>query len=224
MTEVTGEDVASAALALDEARGDLERLESLLCGFVQLVCKRISVGRHDSEWCRISGESRLKDAKGLARALSEQGLDVERIWEVDDFVGARAVVVLPSDAKLLADGLMAATEVHLTDLSLKEVRDEESGYRAIHIKGWLDDGGKRVGCEIQVRTGTQDVFGVWSRSHLYRSESLAPVLVRLGKAQADHLAVIDESFEVIRELVNEYDVAPTAKTGSMAEESPPEVL
>ncbi len=101
--------------------------------------------------------------------------------------------------------------------------DHRLGYRAIHVKGRLDDGGRQIGCEVQVRTGCQDAFAIWSRSHLYRSESLPDVLVRLGKAQADHLAAIDDAFETIREIVLDYQVSPVAKSIEPADQ-PPEVL
>ena len=65
--------------------------------------------------------------------------------------------------------------------------------------------------EIQIRTGLQDAFSVVSRAHLYRAEHVPDVVRKIAKAQADHLAVIDETFEAIKELVNEHTVSPKAE-------------
>jgi len=122
----------------------------------------------------------------------------------------------------VADALMNGNSVALKDLLSKPI-DKESGYRALHIKGWLEDNARRIGCEIQIRTELQDAFSVVSRSHLYKSGGLPEVLKELGRAQADHLAVIDRSFELIKALVHDHQVSPMVRSKAAAEKLPPDV-
>jgi ppGpp synthetase/RelA/SpoT-type nucleotidyltranferase len=216
MTQPTKDDIDRCAVALEHARPDLERIQEVVGGFVHQTCLEISFERRSHDWYRVAGESRVKDAAGIARTLKEKGAEPNQIWEVNDIVGARAVVVTLSDAEFLATALIERNSVVLHEKVCKAIDDRDSGYRALHIKGWLEDGDRRVGCEIQIRTGLQDAFSVVSRSHLYKSGNLPDVLRELGRAQADHLATIDHSFELIKALVHDYHVSPVVRTGESA--------
>ncbi len=222
MPDLTEDEIMRAAAALAVARHDLDRLEKLLSGLVSHVCNRLSVGMHDHDWYRISAESRVKDASGVARALKERGVAADQIWQIDDIVGTRAVVVLQRDATRLATALMDAEELRLVDRSLDTVHDPESGYRAIHIKGWLDDDVRRVGCEIQVRTELQDAFAVVSRTRLYKATGISDVVVKAATMQADHLAVIDRALELICDLVTDYQIQPRVSPAAAGAE--PEIV
>ena len=216
------EEIDRVAIALESARHDLERIETVLGGFVDQTCRQMSLERRAHDWYRVAGESRIKDAVGIARTLKERNASPDQIWEIDDIVGARVVVVLSSDIKPVADALMNSNSIVLRDMLPKPI-DKESGYRALHIKGWLEDDARRIGCEIQIRTELQDAFSVVSRSHLYKSGGLPEVLRELGRAQADHLAVIDRSFELIKALVHDHHVSPIARSKTAAEKLSPDV-
>jgi ppGpp synthetase/RelA/SpoT-type nucleotidyltranferase len=208
------------AEAHSKAQPTLRLVERSLAGFLKLVCDEMSLERHNNKWARIVDESRVKDAQGLKRALEEAGKTVASMWEIDDLVGARAVVLRLSDADALATRIMSHRALRLQGTHVTQIHNEETGYRAIHIKGWLKVDGTRVGCEIQIRTELQDAWAVASRSDLHKKQKFPPAVIEAAKLEADHLAVIDQAFEWIRTLISDYDISPTAKAKAEAEMEP----
>ena len=192
--------IAEIATAHAAAHGTLDKVQKLLVGWLGVVCDEISISRDDTGWVRIEGESRIKNPTSLQRALDEAGLEAHGMWEIDDLVGARAVVLRLSDAKLVVEGIMSSEAFRLEDLSPDHIHDDQTGYRAKHVKGWMHVEDRRVGCEIQIRTELQDAWAVVSRTDLYRKGETAEVVIEAAKIQADHLAAHDRFFELIPTL------------------------
>ena len=217
------DDLARVAAALAQAKADLERIERILKGFVKGVCHRMSLKRHDDEWYRIAGESRVKDHVGVMRALKEKGANLDDIWQVDDIVGARAVVVRLKDVDDLVRHIVCDKAMPLDGVNLLP-RHDDTGYRAVHVKGHLENEGRLVGCEIQVRTALQDAWAVVSRSDLYGQREMPAAIRRAARIQADHLAAIDQAFELNQYMIRDYaQLTPVAKEKAAAEGAPDEL-
>ena len=152
--------------------------------------------RADHDWFRFAGESRVKQSSSVMRAMAQNALSQDALWKIDDIVGVRAVVLTRKDAQELAEKIrLGATR--LRDVSRYDL-DEPSGYRGIHVKGWYDGPTHPIGCEIQIRSELQDAWAVVSRHDIYGNETLLDFVKRAAKIQADHLAAIDEAFELIQ--------------------------
>jgi hypothetical protein len=108
---------------------------------------------------------------------------------------------MQSDAELLADCLMTDLNSPLIDASRQDINSEESGYRAIHIKGCYPMSFGNVGCEIQVRTMLQDAWAVASRYDLYRREDAPEILREMARVEAMHLRAAETALECIRAQV-----------------------
>jgi len=202
-------DLSEVAKAHALIHDRLERIEQSLCGFVQHVIKEMNVTLADREWCRIDGDSRSKKAISLKRALDEAGKTANQILEIDDLVGVRAVVLRLSDVERLSKAILNSSALKLIDPRPRKTQDKLTGYRALHIKGKFNDGSGEVGCEIQIRTELQDAWAVVSRKDLYHKEASA-VIRRLMWLQAEHLAVVDEAFELIGAMSEDYVIRPIA--------------
>jgi len=186
----------SEILAAEEPQLALIELE--LRTYVEHLCSEIAIEIGDRHWFRPgSSESRLKRSKGVTRAFAEKDFDPAQIWEIDDIVGVRVVVLTLPDARSLADRIMLDPP-KLTGLGRYDL-SESSGYRAIHLKGWSRSNSHPVGCEIQVRTAVQDAWAVVSRHDLYENETAAEHVKRTAKILSDQLATVDASFELIQD-------------------------
>lgn len=136
------------AAAYSKAEPELRLVERSLAGFLRLVCDEMSMERHDAKWVRIVDESRVKDAQGLKRALDEADTSVESMWEIDDLVGVRAVVLRLSDAGALAKNLqiIASAGSGKTEAVAQRVTDLLAGHvpPAAIVAFTLTDPGCRI--------------------------------------------------------------------------------
>ena len=196
----------AGALALVEK--DLDLIEGLIEHYLQLVCTRISVDRADKEWYRIAGESRPKPATSVTRALTEMDTDIDNIWEIDDMVGGRVVVVTLSDANELAHFIMDDDQCDLEKLVRHDDPDREGGYRAIHLKGWLqanvEGTSTQVGCEIQIRTELQDAWAVVSRAAIYKQRDLPEDITQQAKKISNRLYSVDLALDRLKRRAEEH--------------------
>lgn len=184
------------------ARDDLDRLASRLRSYVRLTCETLrDIARGQEFRFRPLEESRVKPLESVLRVLTE----ADDIWQIDDMVGARAVVVTPSDAKRLADFIMADSQAPLKELQLTEV-DDVSGYKAIHLKGVAESTFGSVGCEIQIRTALQDTWAVISRADVYGRTDLPAAVVEMLQIVSQHLAAADQSLELVRREASRAEV------------------
>lgn len=224
-TNMTDNDLGDVAVALAKHGKRLDLIERALCGFVEQTCKYMSVDRGSRDWARIEGESRTKDHVSVKRALDDNDLLADRITELDDLVGVRAVVLLKSDADDLATAIVDSSALKLEQVKRKPVHDKDTGYRAIHVKGrWPSDEGD-IGCEIQIRTEVQDAWAVVSHGGLYKpARTQPPAVTEIARVQADHLAVIDEAFMTIDDLVKGPKATPVIATVKAVAEVNFEVL
>lgn len=172
----------------------LERAEAYLLGYLDLACKRLLETAEDFHYRLV--EARVKKPREVTRSLGEQGLSADDVLKVDDLIGGRVVVLSRSDIEILVDSIQHDEQCPLEDLERRDI-DDESGYRATHIKGRIRSGDERFGCEIQIRTAIADAWAEISRAHLYRRD-LAEILPKIAKTQSQALAAAEEALEVIR--------------------------
>ncbi len=199
---------------------DLPALESLTAeaeAFVNGVCARLTRG---SFHLRLT-ESRLKSMPAIIRKLDERGAGVSEFYDsVTDLVGLRVVVYNTSDVARFRQELEHSGSP-IQHIEVEEV-ERPSGYRALHINGWIGDS-PRVGCEIQVRTALQDAWAVISRADMYRSEpETDPPWSTLARVQANVVQAVDEVLQTIRDF-SERSRREDEPTQPVIEEPPPEV-
>jgi hypothetical protein len=161
-------------------------------------------------------ETRTKKAPHVARAAGEQKISIDDILLVDDVIGGRVVVMTLSDIAAFWAAIHQDDRCPVHDLRKDSIEDE-SGYRATHIKGIMSHDELEIGCEIQVRTALADAWAVISRADLYRRRDLHSVIPRIAQIQSKSLAAIDEALELIRTEA----ATPVATTGGDIENQPP---
>lgn len=200
-------DAASEAIVasmLGRHRSELDRLADGLRSYLELRCVRLrdSIQHVDFRF-RFVERPRVKELPSIVRAMNERELRPGEIWNIDDLVGARVVVVSSSDARLLAaaisdDSVGAAPLCPATSLHSDEINDDRTGYRALHLKGAIRTSFGTVGAEIQIRTALEDAWAVVSRADLYKTSVPSEPYVQMMRIQAQHLAAADEAFELVR--------------------------
>jgi ppGpp synthetase/RelA/SpoT-type nucleotidyltranferase len=199
-----------------EARDELEQIKERLSNHLRVTCDGLGSKTDLDFRFRWVGESRVKPFFRVVDALERLNLGAAHIWDIDDVVGARVVVVTKSDAKLLASTIEDDPSFPLKDLAAHEVNDDETGYRAIHIKGWQKSSFGKVGCEIQIRTMLEDAWAIVSRHDLYGRKGIPGSLRGIAIAESGHLAAAEESLERIRKGVTRA-VPPFVRTRVIGE-------
>ncbi len=183
---------------LTDAGEELDRIASKLHRYLEFTCKSLE-GRSDMDFrVRLIDPPRVKRAASVIRAMKELGLSPEDVWSIDDIIGTRIVVVTDSDIQLLIETLRRDNQHSLVDLSQSAINDD-SGYRAVHLKGWHDTAAGKIGCEIQIRTMLQDAWAFVSRADVHKRDDLPETLTKMARIQAHHLAAADDSLQLIRD-------------------------
>lgn len=208
------------AKILGDCAARLEGAKGLMQSYLEFTCNGLAESAADFQY--MLAEARVKKPPEVARALGEQGLTVENAMMVDDLVGGRAVVVSPSDIRTLVNHIQQDQKCPLQDLQVENI-DDDSGYRATHLKGWIRSGSMQLGCEIQIRTAIAHVWAVVSRGGLYRRD-LAEILPRMAETQARVLAAADDALELIREEARKAIAEQPEATDRSDERPAPQVL
>jgi ppGpp synthetase/RelA/SpoT-type nucleotidyltranferase len=196
--------------ALSDYDDDLELAMQSVANYLNGV--RDDLTRRDSDFhCRWI-ECRVKKAKSVIRTLDSQRLPADRIWELDDLLGARAIVVTKSMANKLRRAILNTERSPVWDLRDKDIDDPDAGYRAIHIKGRCDGRRRDYGFEIQIRTELEDAWAVVSRNDFYEGERQPRVLEQVVRLESRHLSAVDEAFDMILAEVRKADLSATEPT------------
>ena len=90
-------------MELADKASELEKIASLLQGYVQLRCTDRQVTYRPFDFRLRLVEGRVKPGKSVIGKLRGRSLPAGRIWSLGDVVGIRAVVVTSEDAKLLEE-------------------------------------------------------------------------------------------------------------------------
>jgi len=155
----------------------------------------------------------VKTPPSVIRNLEKGGLGPDDVWQINDLVGARIVVVTRSDARLLADTISSDALSPVGSLERNELH-LDTGYRALHLKGWYSKmDSYRIGCEVQIRTALEDAWAVVSRVDLYQRENIPEVIARMAQIESRHLAAADEALELVREAAAR--AIPSASPGQL---------
>jgi ppGpp synthetase/RelA/SpoT-type nucleotidyltranferase len=181
-----------------EAREELEQIKDRLANYLRTTCDNLGSKTDVDFRFRWVAESRVKGLVRLIDALDRGRLGPANIWEIDDIVGARVVVVTKSDARLLAEAIAVDPSAPLTRVSVHHIDQDDTGYRAIHVKGWRRTTFGEVGCEVQIRTMLEDAWAIVSRHDLYGLKEVPESLRGIAIAESGHLAAAEESLERIR--------------------------
>ena len=169
------------AKLLGQRAEELERVTDSLANYLRYFCDRLVESEPDFRYRFVEG--RHKKPPEVARALEEQGLTADEVFETDDLIGGRVVVVSQSDIQDFVRAAQENREFPVKDLEPFDL-DEDSGYRATHLKGWIDSSVGRFGCEVQIRTAIADAWSVVSRADLYRRQDLAEILPKIAQIEA----------------------------------------
>jgi ppGpp synthetase/RelA/SpoT-type nucleotidyltranferase len=208
------------AKILGDFAAKLEEARALVQSYLEFSCNSLAELAVDFQYMLV--EARVRKSPEVARALGEQGLSQENVMMVDDLVGGRAVVVSPSDIRTLVDHIRQDQKCPLQDLHVENI-DDDSGYRAVHLKGRVRSGSMQLGCEIQIRTAIAHAWAVVSRGGLYRRD-LAEILPKMAKTQARVLAAADDALELVREEARKAAATQPEATDRRDESPAPQVL
>jgi len=181
---------------LGELSKDIDRAVARLRAYLEHAVAELSQAAPDFRYRFV--ETRDKKPREVARAIEEQNLTSDQVLEIDDLIGGRVVVVSPSDVREFA-GYLVDDPGSPIQTAEAEAIDDDSGYRATHVKGRISCGAFVAGCEIQIRTALADAWAVVSRADIYRRSDLARLLPKLAQTQARALAAADDALELIRE-------------------------
>jgi len=159
-------------------------------------------------------ESRVKRPAKIWENVTKAGLSAaEAFTRVEDLLGVRIVCNNLSDIAPIVQ--MIRTECSI--LNVVDVKDMVSspsnfGYRATHVRAEFADifsrHKRRIPCEIQIRTLSQDTWARLSRADLY-SKDVPPSIQTLAHALSTQLSAIDEIAQLIRDELNQ--CPPVAK-------------
>ena len=179
----------------EKYESDWRRIESArreLESYVSQVCARLS---RDSEFRLRFVEARPKPVPSILRKLTEKGAGPAELYEsVTDIVGARVVVYNLSDSEALLQELLADEGCPIAPVTKERVH-YSTGYRAIHVNGYLG----QYGCEIQIRTAVQDAWAVTSRADVHHLPHNA-LIEAVSGAQATILGGVDDMLQTVRDL------------------------
>jgi ppGpp synthetase/RelA/SpoT-type nucleotidyltranferase len=190
-----GETELAVAKILGDWAERLERAEARLRSYLEFACTRLREEPVDFRHMLV--DARVKKPPDVVRALHEQGLAPDDVLKVDDLIGGRVVVLTGSDVQVLLDYIEQDKQCPVEDFQCYHI-DNESGYRATHIKGWIRSGAERLGCETQIRTTIAHAWAEVSRPDLYRRD-VSQILPRMAQTQARALAAAEDVLQLIRE-------------------------
>jgi len=153
-------------------------------------------------------ESRVKRPAKLWENAAKKCLTPAKTFtEVEDLIGIRIVCNNLSDIPPIVE--MIRTDCSILDVV--DVKDMVSsplniGYRATHVRTLFSDifrrDKKKIPCEIQIRTLSQDTWARLSRADLYGKDVLPPSIRTLAHALSTQLSAIDEIGQLIRDELN----------------------
>lgn len=205
-----------------DRHGELQAAKDHLVAFLDYFCK--DVGQRDPEFHYRWIEARVKDAPGVIRTLDENAVSADELWTaVDDLIGTRIIVVTKSMAHKLADEISRAEKSPIQDPEMHPVHIEDTGYRAIHIKGRYRSNQTNLdlGCEIQIRTELEDAWAVVSRTELYSRQPVPEVLKQTAHIEAEHLQAVDRAFDMILNEVRRLELVNPPEPKEPAEAARP---
>jgi ppGpp synthetase/RelA/SpoT-type nucleotidyltranferase len=192
------DDVYLRAVRLAKAL-QLDLVERLDCAFREL-------GDSYLVRARVVG-ARIKSQASLDRkAKSNEWAPGQAVERAEDFLGLRIVCNNLQDvhrAAELVTGALEATKIKVTRKDYIQA-PKGSGYRAIHLllKNELRIGSDAmtIGCEIQIRTLAQDVWGHLSHEDIYKGTA-SRRLIDKTRRLSDILSRADRVAEEIRREV-----------------------
>ncbi len=167
-------------------------------------------------------EFRLKMLDSLKRKAHEKSIQPEQVFnKILDVVGIRVVVPNLSDIETLIEKIKTSSKLEFDPSTCEDyiATPLESGYRAVHFVVYVEVEFKgktyKVPCEIQVRTLLEDSWAIFVHEDIYKSsEALPPVIQKLSRRLADHLAVMDQTAQDIRdELSKQVEPSGAANSG-----------
>ncbi len=169
-------------------------------------------------------ESRVKSWDSIQEKFERKVLVQPKLTDLDDLVGARAILLFKSDLAH-ADKLIRDTfQVLGSEDTAKRLNEAQFGYQSQHYtvclpKNWLEMpslsnlGGIKV--EIQVRTLAQHVWAVASHKLQYKHEqSVPPPLRRTINRISALLETVDLEFDRVLEEKKKYlEISVKAEDG-----------
>jgi len=151
--------------------------------------------------------SRIKSESSLDRKAKVKGWTPEEAVErAEDFLGLRIVCNNLQDVYRTAQLVTEALEAAKTKVRRKDYIEEpkSSGYRAIHLllenEMKIGSDEMTIGCEIQIRTLAQDVWGHLSHEDVYKGDA-SRSLVEKTRRLSEILSRADRIAEEIRNEV-----------------------
>jgi ppGpp synthetase/RelA/SpoT-type nucleotidyltranferase len=160
--------------------------------------------------CRASG--RAKDIRSYHTKVLEKGY-TDPWGDVSDKAGARVIFDSGADVDRARDAIVSALGPRV--LTIEDKRDFLSpttlGYSGVHLQVQTMDDGGLYECEVQLRTGAQDLWSTMSHKYLYKPVVELPAGVQHA---AYRLVAIVELFDEELQRIADEAIAADAATPS----------
>jgi len=159
-------------------------------------------------------EGRVKTWDSIKEKIDRKSITIEKISELNDFIGIRIIVLFHNDLEVVRNFLIKDLNILQSDNLTEKLENNQFGYLSEHFlasipKSWLqvpsysDFGDLRV--EIQLRTLAQHIWAVASHQLQYKREESVPAPVKRTISRISALLeTIDLEFIRILEQRNEY--------------------
>lgn len=152
-------------------------------------------------------ESRVKDFKSIIGKLERKEVILQKVIDLDDFIGLRIILLFKRDLDLVTNCLKRTFNILHEEDKLQKLAEDRFGYQSRHYilkipNDWLKiPTFKNFGnfkAEIQVRTLSQHIWAATSHKLQYKHEKSVPLQLRRAMNRASAvLEVVDLEFERI---------------------------
>jgi ppGpp synthetase/RelA/SpoT-type nucleotidyltranferase len=185
-----------------EHQAGLERIRDELESRLKILCKNFESEQRQFSFRFI--ESRVKDVRGVKRALNGEECALTELLALDDIVGARIVVPTDSDVEAIVERILVqGPPWHWVR---EDKNDPVTGYRGVHLKGTSPAANSSpVGCEIQVRTILTDAWSWLSKEYFHHKAANSP-WDKMMASVATHLKATDDQLQLIRDEMDEKQI------------------
>lgn len=151
-------------------------------------------------------QGRIKSWDSIREKLGRGEVEIKKIWEMQDLIGFRVVVLFIRDVGNVGDAISRSFHVIKAYNTKAKLGDDKFGYLSTHYVIGLSDDAlvldeysiSNLMIEIQVRTLSQHLWAETSHSLSYKREESIPLMLRRELNQtAAILETVDSSFERI---------------------------